>query len=456
MRGAAVQARVPAMLPRLRFRMTCGLALLAAAPAQAMPAGAVTVSGKAAECAGGRGAPCKVVVRGLMNPVTGVFSDDGRNFYVGSLGNGGVISFARDTAGGRLTPVQGGAACIGFQLGCERSAHPMPEALAITHDGRFVYAGGAGAEDGLLAFTRDAATGALAPAGCLHGYKDACAYPGGSGEGGIRALEVSSDDRFVMSATGSGVGVVDRDPATGALSQTPGNCVIGEDRYNSYDEPSKGCRVDERIGRPVEMDLSPDGATLYVAAEEGERGSGGLLVFARYTATGQITLSQRVGEGSYEVQVSPDGRSVYAVTEEFDVHAFTRDPATGALTPIAGKRGCFAYAKGCAPLKGVSSPEDVRVSPDGRYVYFAAAEGVSVLRRAADGGLSQVKGKSACNVMRDKLDLPSIARECHHGRYELPGLTGFEVAPGGRHLYALESGYDRGYGTGVVQLMRRH
>ena len=138
------------MLPRLLILLCC-LALLAAAPAQAMPAGAVTVSGKPADCAGGHGAPCKVVVRGLMNPVTGVFSDDGRNLYVGSLGNGGIVSFARDAASGRLSPVQGGAACIGFQLGCERSAHPMPDALAITHDGRFLYAAGAGSEDGLRA-----------------------------------------------------------------------------------------------------------------------------------------------------------------------------------------------------------------------------------------------------------------------------------------------------------------
>ena len=443
------------MLPRLLL-LIFGLLLLAAAPAQAMPAGAVTVTGKAADCAGGRGAPCKVVVRGLMNPITGVFSDDGRSFYVGSLGNGAVVAFARDSTTGRLSPVAGGAACIGFQLGCERSAHPMPYALAITHDGRFLYAGGAGNEDGLLAFTRDATSGALAPAGCLRDYRDACTHPGGSGDGDLRALEVSPDDRFIMSATGTGVGVVNRDPATGALSQTPGNCVIGEDRYNSYDEPSKGCRVDERIGRPMEMDLSPDGATLYVAAEEGQRGSGGVLVFARDAASGQITLIQRVGAGFYEVQVSPDGRSVYAVTEDFDVHAFARDPATGALTRIAGKRGCIAFAKGCTALKGVSSPEDVRVSPDGRYVYFAAAEGVSVLRRAADGGLSQVKGKAACNVMPDKFDTPALRRQCHHGRYELPGLTGFEVAPGGRDLYALESAYHNGFGTGVVQLMHRH
>ncbi len=86
-------------------------------------------------------------------------------------------------------------------------------------------------------------------------------------------------------------------------------------------------------------------------------------------------------------------------------------------------------------------------------MYLAAAEGVSVLLRAADGGLSQVKGRAACNVMRDKLDPRRIARQCHHGRYELDGLTGFEVAPGGRHLYALESASYDDHGTGVVQLM---
>jgi Lactonase, 7-bladed beta-propeller len=397
-------------------------------------------------------------VRGLVNPVTGVFSADGRSFYVGSLGNGGIFAFARDGATGRLAPVSGGPACIGHQLGCDRSAHPMPDALAISNDGRFLYAGGAGAEDGLLAFSRDTATGALAPAGCLHGYRDACVYPGGSGDGGPRALEVSPDDRFIISATGTGVGVVNRDPATGALSQTPGNCVIGEDRYNSYDEPSKGCRVDERIGRPIEMDLSPDGATLYVAAEEGESGSGGLLVFARDAATGAIALTDvvRGPAGYYEVAVSPDGRNVYAVTEEFDFHAFGRDPATGALTRIKGKRGCAGFARSCTLLKGISSPEDVRVSDDGRFVYLAAAEGVTVYGRDAGGGLRPLRGKAACNVMPDRFDTPALRRQCRHDPYELPGLTGFEIAPGGRHLYALESAYSNGYGTGVVQLMKRH
>jgi hypothetical protein len=50
---------------------------------------------------------------------------------------------------------------------------------------------------------------------------------------------------------------------------------------------------------------------------------------------------------------------------------------------------------------------------------------------------------------------PRMRRQCHHGPYELNGLTGFEIAPGGRHLYALESATDGTRGVGVVQLLRR-
>ena len=444
---------------RLRLRLPlllCALGLVTAAPAQAMPAGAVSMSGAKADCVGGRGAPCGAIVRGLMNPVTGVFSDDGRSFYVGSLGNGGIVALDRDPGSGRLRPIRGGAACVGHQQGCEASAHPMPWALAVSHDGRNLYAGGANAEAGLLAFTRDAGTGALAPAGCLHGYKDLCAYPGGSGDNEPLALEITPDDRLLISVTTDGIGVVHRDPATGALTQVEGQCVAASDDWTSYDQPSKGCRVDRGLGRPLELDLSPDGRFAYVAAEEGDGRSGGLQVVAIDPATGAPTITSRVKGGFYEVAVSPDGRNVYAVTTDFDLYAFRRDPATGALTRIAGKTGCFAFTPRCSFLRGVSSPEDLRPSPDGRHLYVAAAEGVSVLRRTADGGLRHLRGRATCDVMKSRFDTRALLRQCHHGPYELGGLTGFEVAPDGRHVYALESDHYNGYGTGVVQLLRRH
>jgi hypothetical protein len=79
-----------------------------------------------------------------------------------------------------------------------------------------------------------------------------------------------------------------------------------------------------------------------------------------------------------------------------------------------------------------------------------------VLRRLPGGGLRQARGRAACNVMREPFDTPRMRRECHHGPYELNGLTGFEIAPGGRHLYALESASNGTHGVGVVQLLRRN
>jgi len=396
------------MLPRLPLLiLLCGAALALAAPAQAMPAGAVTVSGKRADCVGGRGAPCAQHVRGLMAPVTGAFTRDGRFFYVGSIFMGGLVSLERDPGSGRLAPVRAGSACIGHQQGCDRISHPMPTDVELTHDERFVLAAGS-RDEGLLSYSRDPRTGALTPSGCV----TACGYVGGAGE--VEQIEVSPDDRFAIVASTQGLGVVARDPATGALSQAPDACIAWDD-YQDYQDK---CRRDRTMGRPLGMDLSADGSTLYVAAEEDEGGGkGGLLVYARDAATGALTLVDREdnptpgeGNGYYEVAVAPDGRNVYAVAEGWNVHAFRRDPATGALTRIKGKAGCIGMGRGCAFIEGVIDAEDIRIPADGRHVYLAASGGVSVLRREAGGGMRQLKGKAGCEMVKGgELD-PVIGR----------------------------------------------
>jgi 6-phosphogluconolactonase (cycloisomerase 2 family) len=426
--------------------------LSSSAAAHALPAGALVPGGAKADCAGGRGAPCATITRGMANPVTGAFSPDGRSLYVGSLGNGGLFSFARDPRTGRLTPVQGGPACIGHQLGCERLAHPMPEAVVVTHDGRFVYTGGAGPDDGLLAFARDVATGALAPAGCFAGLRTPCGFPGGvSTRSDMQALEITPDDRFLVAASVDGIGVVQRDPATGALSHAPGNCVVGDDAATSWDEPSRDCRLDPALGRPLAMDMSADGRFVHVAAEDG----GGLHTFALDAATGALRHTGKVKGGFYEVAAAPDGRSVYAVTEDFDLLAFARDPATGALTRIRGPRGRFTVAPGCTYLKGLATPEDVRVTPDGRHVVVAASEGVTVLARDSAGALRHLRGRGTCATIDGTDGLGARPRECLDGDYALGNLTGFEIAPDGRHGYALETEAGGGYAVGVAQVLRR-
>jgi hypothetical protein len=46
-------------------------------------------------------------------------------------------------------------------------------------------------------------------------------------------------------------------------------------------------------------------------------------------------------------------------------------------------------------------------------------------------------------------------RKCRTGRFESRNVTGLEIAPGGRDLYALQADSDGRYGTGVVQRMKR-
>ncbi len=428
---------------------TVAAALAAAPAAHALPAGAVVpVAGKQG-CAGGRGAPCATITRGLINPVSGVFSSDGRSLYVGSLGNGGIYPFARDTRSGRLAPIQ---TCLGHQVGCDGASNPMPWTLALTHDDRFLYAGGASAEAGLLAYTRDPATGALTPADCLRGYRNACTYPGGNdGESDVNGIEVTPDDRFLLVSSTHGVGVVDRDPATGALVQRPGNCIVNGYEGTSYDEPSKGCAEQERIGRPMAIDLAPDGRFAYVAAEDG-----GLQILT-LDADGTLARAGKAPgpSGFYDVVVTPDGRNVYATTEDFDLLAYTRDATTGAITRITGRTGCFGIPP-CAWIKGVNTPEDLRVAPDGKYVYAEGSDGIAVLKRDARGALRQAHDRSACTSMNgtDYLGIDK-RRNCVKGAFRLKNLTGLEVAPGGRHLYALETAIYLGYGTGVVQPVTR-
>jgi 6-phosphogluconolactonase (cycloisomerase 2 family) len=435
---------------RLLPILLAGAALAAAAPAaQALPAGAVVPVGGKANCVGGRGAPCATITRGLINPVTGIFSSDGRSMYVGSLGNGGIYSFQRDTGSGKLAPIQ---TCLGHQLGCDGASHPMPWALAITHDDRFVYAGGANGEAGLLAYTRDATTGALTPADCLRGYKNACTYPGGNdGQSDLTDIDLTPDDRFLVAISSHGIGVVDRDPASGALSQRPGNCIVNRYEGTSYDEPSKGCVEDEKLGRPMSLGLSPDGRFAYVGAEDG-----GLQILSLDAAGTLARIGKAPGpDGFMEVTVAPDGRNVYAVTEDFDLLAYTRDAATGALTRIKGKTGCFGVPP-CAWIKGINTPEDVRVSSDGRYVYAGGSDGIAVLKRDARGALRQAHNRSACTSMNgtDYLGIDK-KRNCVKGAFQMKNMTGLEVAPGNSHLYALETEIYLGYGTGVVQPVKR-
>ena len=269
-------------------------------------------------------------------------------------------------------------------------------------------------------------------AGCVQetGGSDGCATARALGE--VTNVVVSPDGKYAYSAalgsvpSGGAVAVFARDSVTGQLTQLAGaqGCVS--------ELASEGCALGRSLNRASDITISPDGKNVYVASM-GNSGSGGAVaVFARDQATGVLTQlpgtqgcvsesgsdSCAVGRGlAYlsELTVSPDGKNLYVAatyatnTDSGAVAIFARDPATGAITQLAGTAGCVEELgqpdEGCAFGRGLRNASSVAVSPDGKNVYVGAlytnsltpSGAVAIFERdTATGQLTQSAGAAGC------------------------------------------------------------
>jgi DNA-binding beta-propeller fold protein YncE len=356
--------------------------------------------------------------RALMQPEGVAVSPDGKSVYVISsclaffrnCRSNAVAIFDRDPATGALTQKPGTAGCIseGGTKGTCRNGEALdePEGVAVSPDGKSVYVVGGCvvvfkkcASDAVAIFDRDPATGALTQrdgsAGCVSegGKKDACRK--GRGLLAPDAVAVSPDGQSVyVTSTGSdSVAIFDRNPATGALAQKHGSagCVAGG-------AAKSRCRKGKTLNDPTDVAVSTDGKSVYVASVL----TNAVAIFDRNPATGALT--QKAGrsgcisggatggacehdealQSPTDVAVSPDGDSVYVVTdcvflERCKSNAMSildRDPATGALRQKPGAAGCVSEggAKGaCQSARAFAEPAGVAVSPDGMSVYVASS-----------------------------------------------------------------------------------
>ena len=191
-------------------------------------------------------------------------------------------------------------------------------------------------------------------------------------------------------------------PAEGSLTVLtgPGGCLgVGA-----------GCghlRGVQGIVTPVN---SPDGRNLYLIGDER-----GIAVLRRDPGTGRLAqLAGRAGclvahplagcttvpalRGLGVGAVTPDGGE-FDVTTASGVLSFTRAAAGGALTPIAGPRGCVdaTHRTACAPLTGLTHPTDLVAAGNGT-LYVAGNLGwltgalVTLRRDPATGALTQQPG----------------------------------------------------------------
>jgi DNA-binding beta-propeller fold protein YncE len=148
------------------------------------------------------------------------------------------------------------------------------------------------------------------------------------------------------------------------------------------------------------------------------------------------------------VAISPDGKSVYVASLESDaVTRFNRDTATGWIAEPAGTAGCISEtgAGPCANGHGLTSPDSVAVSSDGKSVYVVSGDGVVRLNRSLGGAITQPAGTAGCIS-------ETGAGPCADG-HALKLSGALVVSPDGKSVYVTSS-YAPGRNGAVVRLVR--
>ena len=389
-------------------------------------------------------------VGALQSPQTVVLSPDERFAYAPSNFSNALSVFARSPAG----PLVHLGCISSLTLGCQPAVNTaLAFAVAIPPDGRSLYLTTTSSTSSIDEFARDPATGAIAGTACLGAFAPCTPTRNLHTP---RGLTISPDGRFVYVAAfaGDNVAVFARDGGTSSLH--PVSCV----RQGAADTACRGSA--HNLDGATDIDLSPDGRSLYVTSYLGDA----VTAFSRDPGSGALTetgcwaeggahgcTSARGIDGAYDVAISADGRNVYvAARVSGAVATFARDGATGALVQLGGENGCISQggAEGCRPSThaSLSGARGVAVSPDGRNVYVGAfsASALSVMRRKATTGALRQLPGTQGCVANRE---PRMPAGCTRGR-GLHHMWGVVLSRDGHWLYS-GTGGDRNSGLAVFQ-----
>ena len=284
--------------------------------------------------------------------------------YVANSGDGDLSAFRLDTDKGELVP-------LGRMPGA-----PSVSPLAHSPDGRMLYAAGRSSDLAVLSYAIDPASGALTRRGSAPLPADMChialdpsgRYLLGASYGGdmLSIQRIGSDglveaEPVARMLTGRNAHAFRAHPTNGYVYATN----LGSDRVVHLRFDAASGKVTQPSGAPVgtpqdfgprHMVFSPDGRFLYVNSEY----QGGVIAYAVDAASG-------------------------ALTEKAHAHGLPADLGLPADTP----RDLQARASGSPAKRKVVWAADLRLTPDGRFLYMSERTGnlVSLFRIDPASGL---------------------------------------------------------------------
>lgn len=346
-----------------------------------------------------------------------VMSSDGEHLYVSAgitNGSNAIAVIDRDTVTGEISQPAGLAGCIsdngfdrplpfGVPGACTDSGLPLnePVSIAISPDDDHLYAA-VTASDAVAIFTIQPA-GTLSEAGCIsQGGAGPCTK--GRALDRVRSIAASPDGEQIYAGSinpgSEAVAALDRNPATGALSQaaSAAGCVA------NLPGP-EGC-ADGHGLRALGLTLSADGRNLYA----GNSSQGGVVSLDRET-NGDISQTSgfdgcwaedpfllapcqdgRGLKGADALAIGPSGRFAYVASETSDAIAvFERElPPSCAIpppTPDLAHAGSAEISLACSDVNGDALTRTV-VTPPAKGTLGTIDNGAGTVTYTATPGQS--------------------------------------------------------------------
>jgi DNA-binding beta-propeller fold protein YncE len=356
--------------------------------------GALTQPKGSGGCIAAKGAEGCAKAIGLDGPNSVALSPNGKYLYATSRASDSVTAYRRNASTGALTQLKSGGCFSGAPIpGCASGrALVAPDVLVVSPDGEDVYVGSFFGN--AIANFRREKSGALYQAadttGCIAEAIAGCAPAVALGAPEGLAISPNGASVYAAGALSNSVAEFERDPEGGGLTQPAGGCIV--------DAPLAGCTTGVQVSGANAVAIAPAGRDVYVTSllsnsvtSFGRAGPGtlfqkagtyGCLIFLR-SAGCSFGRAMIAPEG---LAISPEGASVYvAAFKTGAIDVLDRERESGVLAQKAGHAGCLASSNpDCArgrALKGVSS---IAVSPDGRDVYSTAfaSNAVDIFRRS--------------------------------------------------------------------------